>query len=121
HLDRAFHLAPAQRSVGAADLVGLELGLLCAQVDLLEQAAFAAIVDLRLVISVVAEGGVALEKLAALAQLAVEDAAQIARVFDDVRRQDDQKVLLEDLLLGALEQIAENRDVAEKRNFLHAF
>src|SRR4051812_3165926 len=102
HVDGALELARPHRRFGGAELASLELGLERGAVDLLEQAALAAVVDLRLVVVLVAEGRGALHELAALAELALEDHPQVARVLDDVRRDDDEEVLLEDRLVRLL-------------------
>ena len=56
-------------------------GLAGSAIDLLEQPALAVIVDLRFVVAIVAERRIALEELAPLAQLALEDAPEVRRIL----------------------------------------
>ena len=52
-----------------------------------------------------------------LGHLALEDAAEVARVSDDVGRQEEQQVGLDVLLRRLAEKDAQHRDVAEHRTF----
>src|SRR6185295_1997929 len=70
----------------------------------------------RLVMLLIAEDEVAVEKLLALLHLALEHRAKIVLIADHVRREDEQEVRLARRFFGAAEEKAEHGDVAEDRN-----
>src|SRR6185503_7131417 len=84
-------------------------------VDLLDHAALAAVVGARRVLHLVQRGERA-DELLALADLALADRLEIELVLDDVRREEDEEVRLLLGLLRVLEEVAEDRDVAEERH-----
>src|SRR5207302_4972540 len=95
-----------------ADRGGIFLDRLDLAVDLLDEPALAAVVDLRLVLRLV-EVRERRGELVILAQLALADRLEIEPVLDDVRREHDEEVGLLLLLGRVLEEIAEDRDVAQ--------
>jgi hypothetical protein len=95
--------------------LAVALDVLDLAVDLLDHAALAAVVDVADVL-VVIEVAERAQELVALAGLALEDPLQVHLVVDDVRGEQEQQVGLLLVALGVLEQVAEQRDVAEQRH-----
>jgi hypothetical protein len=84
-------------------------------VDLLDQAALAAVVDPGVELGAI-EVAERPQELVALAGLALDDRLQVELVVDHVGREQEQEVGLALVALGVLEQVAEHRDVAEQRH-----
>src|SRR3569833_3348282 len=107
-IDRALHdMLALARAVEQRLIV---LDALQRHVDLLDQAALAAVVDLRLVLLIV-EVRERLGELAVLARLALANVLEIQLILDDVGREEDQEVRLLLRLRRVLEQVAEQRDI----------
>ena len=104
---RALRPAPADLFFHAVDLVD----------DLRNQTPRSGVVDVRLEL-VFAEHEVPVDHLLTLLHLALEDLSQVARVADDVRRENEQQVRLALGLARLAEQSAQDRDVAEDRNLV---
>ena len=103
---------PAQRRLLVVDLLG-------GAVDLFQHAALAPVVDALFEVGHVLGRAVALDELAPFAHLLVGHPPQIIAVGDHVRRQRDDDVRLDHLLLGVAEQEADQGDVTQDRHLLH--
>ena len=122
HLDGLLRVVHAQ--LARARLVFEPLALVELEVrlaDVLDETVGAGIVERRLVVLLIAEDEVAIEKLLPLLHLALEDRAEIVLIADDVRRQDEKQVRLPLVALRAAEKKAEHRNVAEDRDLLLAW